>query len=75
MLNTKEDKRSRTQQKIDSIIQEIEDLELKKKEAWDSIKDFTVSANKADEVYARMARMTSAINRLNGERKKLEKQL
>lgn len=74
-IQKKEDQRAIIQQKIDSCTSEIERLELEKKEAWDSIKDFRVSANTADAVYARMTRITSQIKRMKTDRKKLQKKL
>lgn len=60
-----------TQQIIDSLTKDIDRMTAEKAEIWNEIKDMRVSANKADEKYQRMVRLTRAIKKLTNERKKL----
>ena len=71
----KEDERSIVKQKIESCESEIRRLEKAKKDAWDSIKDFRVSSNQADEVYKRMIIMNSQLKSMKTNKRKLEKKL
>ena len=70
-----ESKENIIRQKIQAAKDEIDRLTLEKQEAWNEIKDFRVSANKADQNYKRMSNMTLDIKKLNTEIKRLQKRL
>jgi predicted RNase H-like nuclease (RuvC/YqgF family) len=71
----KENKESLLRQKVESAKNEIERLKLEKKEAWDEIKDFRVSAEKADANYKRMVNITRDITKMETFIKRTNKQL
>ena len=61
--------------KIKSCEDELIRLETENKAAWDEIKDFTVSANKADANYKRMQKMQTDMKKIKTEIKRLKKKL
>lgn len=69
---TKQQETRTSKQIADSYRADIERMEKEKAEVWARIKDFTVSANKADDGYKRMEQLTRAIRKTKNLLKKYE---
>lgn len=69
------DERPMVQKMITSVEANIKRVEENLKKEWSEIKDFTVSATRADEGYRRMKKARTTLKKLNTERRKLEKKL